>query len=389
VINRSKISTCFTELVGWRESAEAPNCFDELTDSLQTSTSGIYFNDLPLVNLEVINECMTPDYPDVNTYLENAYSAGLQRLMDDFVKCQKKDVYSKSLLKNGDIGVYAENMRKITAKSGRFVGFEIRPKESLSIRAEILQFGGAFDTLQTGLPIYFYSSLQLEPIGEYTVDITKVNSLEWFEIVDNPSGSGVATSPLQFMCDYINENNGHGQRYWVGYYENDLTGNAVQTQTPCYTCATETKKFEFNKYVHIVPVEIGASATYDVSRELFDIDNIGYGQSTNGLFLKVNVVCDTTQVFCDNVQLFATALQKEVGAKILWDCYNSTKFNGTASTKKSDYRMMAEKLERELNGYAEEGRYIKGDLENLTIDFSNLDEVCVGKSKKTFGLHQL
>jgi len=167
VINRTKIATCFANLVGWRESAESPNCYEPLTDSLMTSTSGIYFNDIPLVTLEVINECLTKDYADVNTYLENVYASSLQALMDDFVKAQKKDVYSKTLLKNGDIGVYASNMRKITAKSGKFVGFEIRPKESLSIRAEILQFGGAFGTLQDDLLIYFYSCAQIEPIRSW------------------------------------------------------------------------------------------------------------------------------------------------------------------------------------------------------------------------------
>lgn len=388
MITRTKIATCMSGLVGWRESAEAPNCFDELSDELKESSSGLYFNALPLVNLDVINECLGKDEPDVNTYLTNSYSDGLQSLMDDFVKAQKKDVYSKSLLKNGDIGVFAQDLRKTNIKYGKFVGFQIRPKESTSIRAEILQFGGMFDTLQDGLPIYFYSSMQVEPIGVYSIDITKVNSLEWYDIVDNPSGSGVATSPLQFMCDYINENNGHGQIYYIGYYEDELTGKAVNTQVPCYTCTQNVGKFEFNKYVSIVPIEVNAAATY-VSREIFDIANVGIGSSTHGLFLKVNVVCDVTQTLCDNVQLFATALQKKVAIKILWDCYNSAKFNGTATTKKSDYRLMAEKFELELFGGVVEGGYQKGELANLVIDFSNIDEVCIGKKKNTFGLMHL
>lgn len=388
MITRSKIRHCMSGLVGWRESAEALSCFDELSDELKESSSGIYFNALPLVNLEVINECLGKDQIDVNTYLENSYNDGLQSLMDDFIKAQKKEVYSKSLLKNGDIGVFAQDLRKTLIKYGKFVGFEIRPKESTSIRAEILQFGGMFDTLQDGLPIYFYSSLQFEPVGTYSIDITKVNSVEWYDISDNPSGSGVAMSPLQFMCDYINENNGHGQRYWIGYYEDELTGKAVNTQVPCYTCTSNISKFEFNNYVSIIPVEINAGATY-LNREIFDINNVGYGISTHGLFLKVNVVCDVTQTLCDNVQLFATALQKKVAAKILWDCYSSSNFNGTATTKKSDYRLMAEKLELELNGGIVEGAYQKGELANLVIDFSNIDEVCIGKKKNTFGLMNL
>lgn len=393
MINNLQVLECFTGLVGWRESAKAPNCYEALTDALKRSDSSVYFNDVPGLNLEIINDTLSKDYADVNTYLEQKYEAAVLQMMNMFVNKQKKEVYTKSLLKNNDIGVYAQNIRTAASKNNRFVGFEIRPTKSNSIRAEVLQFGGAFTQLQDDLPIYFYSSQQLEPIAVYYGDINKTNSTNWFNLTEQSgSGSeseGSTSEPLTFIADYINNSYGHGARYFLGYYEADLDANnyPILTQVPCGTCNASTYG-EHKKYVDIMPCEVPSGNIYIGSRELFDIDNVGYSDETHGLYLKVNVTCDITQVICDNKKMFATCLQKQMAINIFWEAYNApaSAFTGNAATKKSDYRTMAAKLELELNGGTIEGRYQKGDLETLTIDFSNIDQVCMNMRKKSFGL---
>jgi len=386
MINNLTIKDCFAGLVGWRESAKAPDCYDPLDDELLESSSGVYFNDIPGLSLEIINDIKGKDYADVNTYLTDSYDAAVQNLMNQFVIKQKKEVYTKSLLKNQDIGIYAENIRKAGLKNNRFVGFEIVPHESNSIRAEILQFGGMFTKEQKTFPIYFYCSTQLEPIGIYYADYNNPNSLEWFQLIDEDDNE-----VLSFICDFINNTYGHGMRYFIGYYESDLDANnfAIITRTPCYDC-NHSDRFDFNKYVSIRPCEVEAGHTYE-SRELFDIDAVGYSDNTYGLFLKANATCDVSQVICENKGLFAIPLQKAMAIKLFWDAYNApaSAFNANTSTKKSDFKMMAEKLELELNGGVIGERYQKGELETLTIDFSNIDQTCLGMRKKSFGVLQL
>ena len=393
MINFTKISTCFQGLVGFRESAKAGSCYDDLSDALKQSDSGLYVNDVEGVSLEIINDIKGQDFATVNDYLDSKFDSGLRTLINDFVIKQKKENYAKSLLKNQDIGIKpATNIRDYSPKNNRFVGFEIRPKKSNSIRTEILQFGGMFSQIQNELPIYFYSSFQLDPIDIYYANIDKTNSLVWFTLDETQgSDSGTHIDPLTFICDYINDNSGHGQRYWIGYYESDLDTNnyAVYTKTPCYTC-NYSNAYNHLEYVDVIPCEVPTEHTY-VSRELFDIDNIGYADSTYGLFVKLNVTCDISQVLCDNKNLFASSLQKKIASKILWDAYNApaSAFNANSTTKKSDFRLMAEKLEFELNGGIVDGRYQKGELETLSIDFSNIDQVCLGMRKRAFGVFQL
>jgi hypothetical protein len=345
------------------------------------------------VSLEIINDLKGQDFATVNDYLEAKYDSSLRSLINDFIIKQKKENYTKSLLKNNDLGIKpATNVRERGVKNNRFVGFEIRPKRSNSIRAEILQFGGMFTQIQDELPIYFYSSFQIDPIGVYYANINKANSLVWFTLDETQgSDSGTHTDPLTFICDYINDNSGHGQRYWVGYYEADLDTNnyAVFTKTPCYSCNYSTA-YNHMEYVDVLPCEVPTGNTY-VSRELFDIDNVGYSDSTYGLFLKINVTCDISQVICDNKTMFASPLQKKIASKILWDAYNApaSAFNANTATKKNDFRLMAEKLELEINGGIVGERYQKGELETLTIDFSNIDQVCLGMRKKAFGVFNL
>lgn len=392
MINYSRISTCFTGLVGFRESAKAGSCYSTLTDELKQSDSGFYVNDVEGVSLEIINDIKNKDFETVNDYLEAKYDAGVRELINDFVNKQKKEVYTKSLIKNQDIGIQpSQNIRSRAQKNNRFVGFEIYPKHSNSVSSEILQFGGMFSALQDELPIYFYSSNQIEPIGVYYANIDKTNSLVWFTLDETQgSDSGTHTDPLTFMCEYINNNSGHGQRYYVGYYESDLdTDNyAILTTTPCYDC--NHSNYDFKKYVAISPIEVPTGNTYS-SKELFDIDAVGYSQETHGLFLKINVTCDISQVICDNKALFASSLKKKIASKILWDAYNApaSAMNANSLSKKNDFRLMAEKLELELNGGVVGEKYQKGELETLTIDFSNIDQICLGMRKKAFGLIDL
>jgi len=386
--NSIRILECFESLVGWRESASS--CYDALVAQLRASTSGQYVNDIPGMTIELVNEILPKDTPDVNDYLLNIMESQALELMNVWENMTKREVYTKTLLANNDMGVKVQNIRTTSEKFGRFVGWKIVPKESNSIRAEVLQFGGMFNTLQTGLTIYFYSSRQEQAIGVYTVDITKTNSQEWYTLTEVVSGSGSSSSavdPITFICDYINRNSGHGQEYYVGYYEDDLTGKAILTELECGTCTGERSR-DIDKYVHITPIEVPSGSTY-VDKSLFDIDNVGTTNQTFGLFMKVNATCDASECVCDNKKMFAMAYKKMIAKKIFWDAWNCNETNAMTASRKEDFKMMADKLELELNGYVQEGRRIYGEIEKITIDLSQLDNYCLGMRKRALGVLQL
>lgn len=388
MITKDRILECFSGLVGWRESTKAGTCYESLTESLKTSRSSIYVNDIGTgMDLESINQNLPHDYSDANQFLTDLYEASVIELLTRWAQITKRDVYTKTLLANDDIGVKAKNNKSLETKFGRFVGFKITPKPSNSLRAEVLQLGGMFSLANQNLPIYFYASRQNDPIAVFYADYSSPYSQVWFNLSNTQSGSGSASTavdPITFICDYINREKGSGMDYFIGYYEADLTGNAIQTDMYCGPCSGTSN--ELDRWVIITPICVREESTY-LTRELFDIENVGMTSQTFGLFMKVNVKCDASEVICDNVIMFAKALQLVMLEKLFWAFYNSNETNSMTANNKQDYRMNAEKCNNELYGYVPEGSYrrIPGILEQLTIDFSNLDRICLGMHKRQLG----
>lgn len=381
MITNAQIRECFECLVGWKESAAAGTCYEELTDHLKHSDSGVYVNDLPAVSLEFINEMLGKDQDSVNNYLTELYSDSSVTVIRKFVNAHKKNNYSKAILENYDLGItMTRNIRTIQNKRDRFVGFEIVPHGSNSVNAQVMQIGGMFSALQESLPIYFYSSTQLDPLLTFNANILKASSLIWFDLSSPASGSGSGSddcdSLIEIIAKYINKDYGHGAKYYIGYYEADLDANnyAIQTTAGCLSGCNKASK-AMNVYASVHPVEVPSGNTY-VNRQLFDLDAVGYGSDTMGLHMKLNVTCDISQIICDNKMLFAEAHRLQQAVTILWNCYNSTALNRLMGSKKEDFRLMAEKYEIDLNE----------NLKSLTVDFSNVDPICVGMKKAVMGL---
>jgi hypothetical protein len=313
--------------------------------------------DLQLINEAIgkdetaVNDFLENIHESVNDFLENIHESCAIELVNDFTILQKDKLNTRALLSNFDTGIKLTDIRKKQIKRSRFVGYEIKPTKSNSVKVTLQQLGVQFDTNET-IDIYFYASSQLEPLKQVSISNTKLSSLEWIELTD-------------FVASYISDNGGSGDCYYIGYYEDDLTGQAIETHQTCSTCSNSPYK-KYSPYVLIRPIEIASGNTY-VSRELFDVEEVGYTTLTFGLNLKINVECDSTNVICENTQLLANSLQKKIAIRLFWEAYNSDRINRVAFINKEDSRLMAEKLELDL----------ETELKALSLDFSSIDKVCL------------
>src|SRR3990172_1146489 len=69
----------------------------QATGDLQTSSSGLYVNDLPAVNFEIIDANLSNDI-SAKDYLNNIYESELLNLVNQFVNKSKQNYNSKELL---------------------------------------------------------------------------------------------------------------------------------------------------------------------------------------------------------------------------------------------------------------------------------------------------
>jgi hypothetical protein len=343
---------------------------------LQKSTSGINFNDLSAVNFEMIEANLSSDIL-ADDYLTNIYESEFLSLIDQFVNKTKQNYNSKELLARQSITAGVASMNNLVVQNQRFVGYWLRPHRSNYLRTQIIELGFQGSEIQSNLKVYLYETSQLEPVKTFTFNISKAKSLTWATIEDA-------------ILSYQSETGGTGQEYLLGYYEKDLNnpqayqlqGQALYMDFDC-NCPGSPKEL-YGKYLGIHPIEINnANLNWDPDEEEYfipQVDNLSdfVSSQTYGLVAKINTTCDITDVICQNIGMFARPLQHAVASRILFDAYASTRINSISDSKRDQAKSFAVKYSGVLNGYTTpEGIKIKGLIDTLTVDFSELDSYCL------------
>ncbi len=378
MFNKARITQEFAGLVGFRKG----NGSTPIDAHLLESISGLYVNDISLVQLNLISQIIGSDESSISDYLKNVYSSEVLELLQSFIIFQKQKLFTKELLSNFDIGAkpQANNIRLKLIPNNRFVGIEIQPWRGNSINVSISALGLMFDGAVTDLPIYFYNSSQLNPVAVFNVTTTKAGSLEWIKTAQldqgSGSGSGAEEAKVQFdefVAEFVSQNYATGARSFIGYYEADIVAqgvSAIDTTLAygCVTCGSNSSNamMDVKSYTKVMPFQFESGNCY-ISRELPDLQNIGWTNETFGISLKLNVKCDVTEVLVANKTIFASSIQKQVAKRILWDIVNSNELSGDIVVSSGKARLGHDKLVLEL---AEE-------MKALSIDFRQIDNACL------------
>ena len=368
----SDIITAGSDLVGWRESANSD--YTALSDNLKVSQSGYYVNDLPGVDFDIINKGLSDDQTNVNSYLETVQKSEIAETVNDFVIKAMSKLGSRTLLSNFDVCNGVADVTDLATKNARFVGWVITPRSSNNIKATITKIGLQLSAAQT-LKIYLYETSQQQPIKTFNFTYTTPLSVQWLEITD-------------FIVKY--RGSGTRQSYLLGYYEYDpdrvvtgqLTGSAVEFEFDC-GCNNAPRRV-FGEYVWIQPIEIANSYLNFSGSDyiLPTIDDITsfYCDESRGMFAKLNVQCDITDLILDNLLVFAKTYQYKMAIRILDDflsCKNlnyltdATRYRDFAQSRRDMYWSI-------LHGWIDNtGLKRRGLVDDLVLDFSRMDDVCL------------
>ena len=356
MINYSTINSCFNGLIGFRCSYNS--AVATLSNSLTGSTSGQYVTDISGITLEVIDDARSNDYATLSDYLTNIRQQETLGAMQDFINQHKELTKARHLLDNIDVVKNIQYFTDKVTKSGRFVGIEIRPNPSDNIAIWIRRLGVQFDTLQSGLTLYMFESSQNTAIKTTSISNTKQNSLEWFDMTE-------------WTANYKSVSGGTGQSYYIGYFENDLSGQAINTSLQRNCCpGTEWVK-AYSQHVQVRGVVFENSALNGTS--LPDTISVGYSDSTFGLHLKMSVTCDITETLCDNKLTFASLIKNRIAKRIFKDYYNNVSVNRNSDMAR----------DRALSNLAMVEEDYKRDLKGISVDFTEIDRFCQPCAKQT------
>lgn len=366
MINITRAVTCLEGLVGFRSSANT--CLDQLSGSLTGSSSSLNVMDEPGITQEVLEAAKSDDYPTLSDYLTYARKSAVQEVIQLFINQHKELTKNRTLLDNVDIvkssPEYGLSFADTVTKAGRFVGFEITPKKDDNIAVLFKHIGVQFSQANPGLKIYLYESSQKEPIKDFTLTgHTKVDSLQWFDL-------------SEWVANYKWTGGATGATYYLGYFESDLVGNAINTLLWLNCCGNDWVG-DYQEYSMIRGVEFPATALSGTN--LPNLNLAGYGQQSFGLHLKMAVTCDITDTICDNGTIFAYLVRGRIARNLFWTILNSDRLNRKVTIGREQALVNIERVEKEFDA----------NLKSIKLDFTEIGRECMGISKKVINVGTL
>jgi len=359
------ITDCFEDLIGF-EQAASESGIPSLNEDMLVTESGKKVQKLhPLLSLENLYNCSSYPSSQFNDYLIQRRKDAIVNLIAALYSRKNLSGISRELLT--DVKMYdgTGNFQNIIVKAERFVGYRITShykNVALSLRALGLQL-----TEINGITkIYVYHSSQVDPVEEISVTHSKANSFEWLSFD-------------RIVLPFIK-----GGYYFIGYYENDMTGQAIKREQwfkkppSCYSC--EHANFElynqWSKYVTIEPFYV-AAGSFELSenRPKWNEGAELFNDGTNwGLNLAISVICDPSNLFCQNREIFIDALGKQIAVEFLNDLAYSTRDN-QQKQKISQLAFFA--LGNKDNGQPGMLTELEKAIKGLNFNTSDLDKVCL------------
>lgn len=247
----------------------------------------------------------------VKTWITNKQNASINKLCNQIFTNKKMNESTKTFLDSVQVVDGAGRLDDTVTANSRFVGFEIKLKRSNNLKAVINYIGLQFTQAQTDLTIYLFHSSQKTAVGTWVLSSAAAESFDWL----SASTATTGTNELHYVK--YSSNIDSGGTYYIGYFEDDITGSAINKEPSCGCSGYPNSTFKWSKWAEIRPFEV-VSGSLD-GTNLFDIDDVGYSDSNYGLNFSFAIKSDITEMLVNNKELFTDALGYQFANDILQD----------------------------------------------------------------------
>jgi hypothetical protein len=301
-----------------------------------------------------------------SAWLRERLNASVSNLFNRLATEKKLHESTKAIFDNKQIFMGSGKLSNTIMPRGRFVGLAIRPRKINNIRVDINAIGLHFTDVQTDLPIYLFNSSSEAYIKKELLSTTDTSTFVWIPMTD-----------WSAYVNSIEDNYDSGSEWYVGYFEDDISGNAIQksydfVNGPCVSCPShraERNRFNlWNKFFDIAPVSSGTLDGENLP------SNINHSSMCNyGLNLAVSVRPDVTEIFTSNKQALTYPLQLQFAVDML----NWAVTNPTRRTNPVHGNIQRELIAYDLDGSGQgKNTGLKGRLtdaiKGLDFDFSRI-----------------
>ena len=369
----SRTITELKKVVGWKDHWDTTE-IPALSSALKTTESGQHYQDYhPSVRLDYIQALLPSNYA-LTTFLDDIETSAINQLLEQMITDKKLNNAGMDIARNNLI--YDNVLKdKSIINEGRFVGIEFSLKpNSIGLRATINRIGLYLTTTQSAMKIHIFNSLQ--PSGTfYSFVGTTANAFTWLEQIIN--------------LDYSDGTNNEGGVWYIGYYQNDLDGQAIKYDDLnwkngyCKSCdggKRADKYNSINKYLDMNPFYVD-SANLPAVGTMFNTDDMVYTPSNNyGFNFNISIKCNLTQFWIDNRLTMTNAIGKIVAYKVLQMMKSSSQVSGIEQNVQIG-------IIRDIEGDANIGqepywKQVERAVETTNFDQSNVNSTCVPCARK-------
>ena len=334
--------------------------YTSLPSYLKTSNSGFYVNDIPGITFELIADAKREK--TLNNYLQDIHNSEALTIVQRFVDRQKKKLNTKELLSNVTMIQRHCDLSQTISQSGRFCGYAITPRESKSINVYIDSVGFQASA-SDAFTLYLFDPSQQAAIHSSDITVT---------------GKSMTWTDLGWNIEFDKSDGTAGGTYLIGYFEDDLTATLYQQDWADGQAHAAMKITRH--YAGLAPVRFTSSCLSGTSLPNMERLTSMISCKTSGFNLRFNVKCDISDVLVDNITMFGEAVQHAVAIRIFRDALANIGLNKTISSaqNRESFNEMITDLEGALYGGVIEGLgYRRGIIDNLALDFSELDAACL------------
>lgn len=369
----SRTITELKKVVGWKDHWDTTE-IPALSSALKTTESGQHYQDYhPSVRLDYIQALLPSNYA-LTTFLDDIETSAINQLLEKMITDKKLNNAGMDLAKNNLI--YDNVLKdKSIINQGRFVGIEFSfNSNSIGLRAVINRIGLYLTAIQTSLKIHVFNSLQPSSTY-YTFSSATANAFTWLE--------------QDITLDYADGSDNAGGVWYIGYYQNDLDGQAIQYDDLnwkngyCRSCDGGKRASKYNsisKYLTMSPFYVD-SADLPASGTLWDTDKMKYTDSNNfGFNFNISIKCNLSQFWIDNRLTMTNAIGKIVAYKVLQMMKSSSQVSGIEQNVQIG-------IIRDIEGDANIGqqpywKQVERAVETTNFDQSNVNSTCVPCARK-------
>lgn len=329
--NLATLATCLAPLLWFRQSpagvADEPQLAVELLAPVapQPVAGPVAMQDVhPLLTVRNIRQA-APEVPGAGTtiaaqlsaYLTQLRTAAVGKVLAEFTTRKKLTGAGKTVLQDAQLTNRSGEFARKVIKQGRFVGFALQllPGAVRDVAVRISSVGTQLSEPDPSFRLFLFHSSQADAVAIYPLPRRDRVYFEWTTI----------EVPLSQY---------EGGEWCLGYFEDDLAGQAVDLQhdfgsRPGTCCGSDF--LHYDKWAPYVQVRGFAVPEAWAAPGLWS-GIVNYVPGTNfGLNLKLSAECDLSDYFCRHRALFTTALQLQLAVDLLNAMAYSTRNNGVSA----------------------------------------------------------